>query len=138
VFRHPPTAADSPLWVCLKIINLGAVGPGGKGHRRGVLRSCWLYWGIDERRFRRSAHQRWLVEQQPAVYADLVAELGRVLVPGDIELELGPTQLAAERARLTVLRMRHREEDRRRAAAADGLGAAEPPAVDGLGADEPS
>lgn len=117
VYRHPPTAADSPLWVCLKVINLGAVG--GR-HRRGRLRAFWLYWGVDERRFRRSQHQRRFEQEQPAVYAATVARLPGLLTPGDVLLQLGgdANALAAERARLAHSRAVHEEHDRRRAEAA--------------------
>jgi hypothetical protein len=103
--------------VCLKVVNLAAL---GKRHRRGTVRAFWLYWGIDDRRFRRSEHSRRFEREQPTVYSKLVAELQLRLLPGEAELRLGgPSQLAAERARLAVMRERHVEEDRRRAAEDD-------------------
>lgn len=121
VFRHPPTAADSPLWVCLKVINLAAL---GRRHRRGQFRTFWLYWGVDERRFRSSRH-RWAFEQQqPAVYAATVAHLAETLTPAAAERQLGQHGLAAERARLAHSRAVHDEHDRRRAAEAAAAAAA--------------
>lgn len=129
MFRHPPTAADSPLWPCLKIINLGAVGPSGKGHRRGVSRVFWLYWGADERRFRRSEHQRRFEQEQPTVSRATVAHLAEIPELRPEILVPSPELLEIERARLFRSRTVHAEHDRRRAAeaaAAEGsVGAAD-------------
>lgn len=124
MFRHPPTAADSPLWVCLKIVNVPAL---GKRHRRGQLRAYWLYWGVDDFRFRRSRHQRRFEQDHPTVYAATVRLLGEMFRP---ELLLSPGELVAERRRLAHSRTVHHDHDRRRLEAV--IRAAAPACVDDL------
>jgi hypothetical protein len=128
VYRHPPTAADSPLWVCLKTIHVPAV---TRRHRRGTNRVFWLYWGIDEGRFRRSKHSRAFEAQQPAVFEATVRRLAELLTPGDVLRQLGEGGLEAERRRLANSRAVHQEHDRRRAAEAAARGAA-PKTLDDL------
>ena len=110
--HHSPTAKNSPLWPVIKIIQVQAATTGR--HRRGRVRAVWLYWGIDECRFRFSAHQRRLLAEQPTVYDAAVRACTRLLRAEHVEAELGREQLEAERRRLAVSRARHQEEDRRR------------------------
>lgn len=121
VFRRPPTASSSPLWVCLKVINLAAL---RKRHRRGTFRAYWLFWGIDARRFRFSKYQRDFESAEPTVYAATVRWLQDVFGPAELERirsRLGDLALAAERERLSQSRLLHEEHDRRRAAEAAAL-----------------
>lgn len=109
IYQHPPTPADSPLWVCVKII-----APPGRRRRMGQLRAFWLYWGVDARRFRRSKHLLRFEQEQPAVAAAAARALAQLITPEIVELELGTTRITAERARLLASSARRREHDLRR------------------------
>jgi hypothetical protein len=112
IYRHPPTPADSPLWVCVKIM------APGRRRRMGQLRAFWLYWGVDARRFRRSRHLFRFVDEQPAVAAAAERALAQLITPDLVELEIGTARMAVERARLLASRARRDEHDRARLEAA--------------------
>lgn len=113
IYRHPPSAADSPLWVCVKII-----APPTQRRRMGQLRAFWLYWGVDARRFRRARHLFRLEQEQPAVAAAATCALRLLLSPRSVEAQLGPTRMALERERLSVSTAKRQQFDRARLEAA--------------------
>ena len=110
LYRHVPgpNRVNSPLWVPVRVINPG------RRRRRGRLRGFWLYWGVDEGRFRRSQHQRRLADEQPAAYAAAVKACSTLLAPAVVEDHYTPTFMAEERARLARSKALHAQHNRTR------------------------